>query len=257
VLGLIRDCIRQLLRKLGYDIHKIRIERDPFRDMQRSIGRERKPVIFDVGANVGETIESFRNVMPSAEIHAFEPSQETFRRLQERCSAMPNVFLNGVAMGAVRKTAEFVEYTDPTMSSFFEPGRDSWGVIKQRIQVKVNTVDEYCSERGIDDIDILKLDTQAFDLEVIKGAGRLLVDHRVHMIYMEIIFSELYQGQPRLDEIFRVLADWGFVLVRLYNFHYSNDLLGWADALFIDPQFRSNVSSAAASVALVQSGSRA
>jgi hypothetical protein len=161
---------------------------------------------------------------------------------------MPNLFLNNVAMGATPGMAEFVEYTDPTMSSFLEPGRDSWGEIKQRLQVKVYTVAEYCEERRIDRIDILKLDTQAFDLEVLKGANRLLLDHRIHLIYMEIIFSELYQGQPRLDEIFGFLADRGFVLVGLYNFHYPNELLGWADALFVDPQFRAPASRAAAAV---------
>lgn len=243
LLGLVRDCIRWLLRKLGYDIHKIQVGRDPFRDMQRLVGRERAPVIFDVGANAGDTIESFRAVMTQAKIHAFEPSPETFRRLQDRYSAMPNLFLNGVALGAALGMAEFVEYTDPTMSSFLEPGRDSWGEIKQRVQVKVSTVDEYCDERRIGSIDILKSDAQAFDLEVIKGAHRLLVDHRIHVIYMEINFSELYQGQPRVDEIFRFLADRGFVLIGLYNFHYPKGLLGWADAVFVDPQFRSNAAS--------------
>lgn len=246
VFAFIRDCIRRLLRNLGYDIHKIQVGRDPFRDMQRLVGRQRAPVIFDVGANVGDTIESFRAAMTQAKIHAFEPGPETFRRLQERCSAMPNLVLNGVAMGAASGAAEFVEHTDPTMSSFLEPGRDSWGEIKRRIQVKVNTVDEYCQQNGIDSIDILKLDTQAFDVEVLKGANRLLSDHRIHLIYMEIIFSELYQGQPRLDEIFRFLADREFALVGLYNFHYPNELLGWADALFVNRQFRSNASSNAA-----------
>jgi FkbM family methyltransferase len=225
------------LRKLGYDIHKFQVGRNPFRDMQRLIGRERASVIFDVGANVGDTIEAFRAVMPQVEIHAFEPGPDTFRKLQERCSAMPNLFLNGVAMGAAPATAEFVEYTDPHMSSFLEPGLDSWSEIKRRIQVKVNTVDEYCDEHRIDSIDVLKLDAQGFDLEVIKGAKRLLSDRRVHFIYMEIIFSQLYEGQPRADEILRFLADRGFVLVGIYNFAYPNELLGWADALFMDPQF--------------------
>lgn len=243
VLGFVRDCIRGALRKLGYDIHKIQIGRDAFRDMQRLVGPQSAPVIFDVGANIGDTIVRFRDVMKGAKIHAFEPGPDTFRRLQQRCSAMPNVTLNHAAMGAAAKMAEFVEYTDPTMSSFLEPGTGSWGEIKQRVPVEVKTVDAYCEEHLIDSIEILKSDAQAFDLEVLKGADRLLSERRIHLIYLEIIFSELYQGQPRLDEILRFLADRGFVLVGLYDFHYPNELLGWADALFVDPQFGSKSSS--------------
>lgn len=130
------------------------------------------------------------------------------------------------------------------MSSFLEPGAATWwGEVKQRVQVKVNTVDKYCDEHRIDYIDILKSDTQGFDLEVMRGAARLLSARRIHLIYVEIILSDMYRGLPRLDEIFRFLADCGFVLVAFYDFHYENGRVSWADALFVNPQFRSNGSS--------------
>ena len=113
------------------------------------------------------------------------------------------------------------------------------GEIKQRVHVDVKTVDDYCADLGVDAIDILKLDTQGFDLKVIRGSDQLLAQHRVHLIYMEIIFSEMYMGLPRFDEIFGFLADREFVLVAFYDFHYQSGRLGWADALFVDPQFRS------------------
>jgi FkbM family methyltransferase len=247
MLGSVRACIRRLLRELGYDIHKIQVGRDPFHDMHRVIGRGRPPVIFDVGANVGQTIESFLQVLTQANIHAFEPGQETFRKLCEKYSGVPNLVLNNVALGAVAGTAEFIENTAPTMSSFLEPGAETWwGEVKQRVQARVKTVDEYCDEHRIDYIDILKLDTQGFDLEVMRGAGRLLSAQRIHLIYVEIIFSEMYRGLPRLDHIFGFLADRGFVPVAFYDFNYQNERVSWADALFVNPQFRPNESSDAA-----------
>ena len=247
ILGLARVYIRRLLRKLGYDIHKIQVGRDPFHDMQGLVGWQPAPIIFDVGANVGQTIESFLQIMVRAKIHAFEPGPQAFRELWEKYSGTPNLVLNDVALGSAPGTAEFVENTEPTMSSFLEPGAATWwGEVKQRVQVRVNTVDEYCDENRIDYIDILKSDTQGFDLEVMRGAARLLSARRIHLIYVEIILSDMYRGLPRLDEIFRFLADRGFVLVGLYNFHYPDERLGWADALFVDRQFRSNASSGAA-----------
>lgn len=243
IFGLARVCIRQLLRKRGYDIHKIQVGRDPFHDMQRLIGWQRAPIIFDVGANVGQTIESFLQIMVRANIHAFEPGPQAFRELWEKYSGTPNLVLNDVALGSAPGTAEFVENTEPTMSSFLEPGAATWwGEVKQRVQVKVNTIDKYCDEHRIDYIDILKSDTQGFDLEVMRGAARLLSARRIHLIYVEIILSDMYRGLPRLDEIFRFLADCGFVLVAFYDFHYENGRVSWADALFVNPQFRSNES---------------
>ena len=41
------------------------------------------PVIFDVGANVGQTVESFLNIWPKAEIHCFEPMEKAFADLAQ------------------------------------------------------------------------------------------------------------------------------------------------------------------------------
>jgi FkbM family methyltransferase len=91
-------------------------------------------------------------------------------------------------LGAKPGVLEFIENTRPWLSSFLEPGADCWGEIKQRSQIEVRTIDGYCAERGITIIDILKSDTQGFDLEVIKGAACLLEQRRIQLIYMEITF---------------------------------------------------------------------
>ena len=117
------------------------------------------------------------------------------------------------------------------MSSILEPSIECKGTIQNRYSVEVTTLDEYCSQRNIPAIDILKSDTQGFDLEVIKGANNLLANRRIHLIYMEITFCDMYKGLPRADEIFGFLFDHGFSLVSFYNFYYRNDLAAWCDVL--------------------------
>ena len=75
--------------------------------------------------------------------------------------------------------------------------RNVRGAIKQRINVDVTTIDNYCRDYGIERIDILKSDTQGFDLEVLKGASRLLDQHRIHLVYVEIVFGKLYHKKFR------------------------------------------------------------
>ena len=47
-----------------------------------------RPVIFDVGANVGQTAAGFREHFPGAEIHCFEPVPASFRALQSHTAGM-------------------------------------------------------------------------------------------------------------------------------------------------------------------------
>lgn len=236
----VKSLVKSSIRRLGYDIHKVVVGRDPFYDMQQITKSQPSIVVFDVGANVGQTIDSFRRIIAHPKLHAFEPGQQAFEELQDTYSGIPDLYLNNCALGAEPGVMEFIENTEPTMSSFLEPSVACWGAIKQRVQVNVKTIDGYCADLGVDAIDILKLDTQGFDLKVIKGANRLLTRNKIHLIYMEIIFSEMYKGLPRLDEIYGFLADQGFVLVAFYDFHYQNGRLGWADALFVNPRFRSH-----------------
>ena len=123
------------------------------------------------------------------------------------------------------------------MSSFLEPGVECGGIITRRPQVEVKTVDSYCVENGISCIDILKSDTQEFYLQVLKGARHLLMGQRIHLVYMEITFCEMYKDAPKLDEIYGFLMDQGFSLVSFYKFYYQHGRAGWTDALFINPKF--------------------
>ena len=96
----------------------------------------------------------------------------------------------------------------------------------------------YCSQHEIPFIDLLKSDTQGFDLEVIKGAQGLLNARKIRLLYLELNFQKLYQDIPRMDEIYRFISDQGFELVSFYKFYYLNGRAGWTDALFIQPQFQ-------------------
>jgi hypothetical protein len=42
-------------------------------------------------------------------------------------------------------------------------------------------------------IDLLKSDTQGFDLEVLKGAQGLLDARKIRLIYLEVTFQKLYE----------------------------------------------------------------
>jgi len=207
--------------------------RDPFTYMQHDLRAVPAPVIFDVGANVGQSVERFRQLWPQSSIHAFEPGRTSFSELQRRTAGAERVHLHHAALGAAIGSLEFGENSQGDMSSFLNPAKDAWGTIVNRYEVPVTTVDLYRAERSIPHIDILKIDTQGFDLQVLRGARGSLEQGEIRFVLIELIFADLYLGQARVDEVFRCLLDHHLHLVGIYDFHAVHDLAGWADALFV------------------------
>jgi FkbM family methyltransferase len=237
----LKALVRPMLNRLGYDLHRISSDgdlgRDPFRDMRKLSAGGRKLVVFDVGANVGQSVDRFRETLDDPMIHSFEPEPATFAELRRRKGDVPGLHLNNFALGSKRGTAELNRNTFSDMSSILQPGRDSWGSIKDKTPIEIRTLDEYCHDHGVTHIDILKSDTQGYDLEVLKGAEQLMAHRRIKLIYLEIIFSRMYEKLPRADEVYAYLADRGFSLVSFYEIHYQQQQAGWTDALFINPDY--------------------
>lgn len=233
VLAPIRRIGKQLLRKAGIDIRFVpELGFDAYDDMRKLVAGDR-PVVFDVGANRGQTIERVRATFAHPIIHAFEPGRDTFAELQRRTAGTPDLHLNNAALGARAESRTFFDTDPPDMSSLREQSADAWGTIKSAYAVDVTTVDDYCAARAIERIDILKSDTQGFDLDVLKGARRMLERRAVHLVFMEITFSDMYKGAPRFDEIYAFLTAHRFALVSFYDFYYQRGRAGWTDALFV------------------------
>jgi FkbM family methyltransferase len=233
LIGLIRRLGKKALRAAGIDIRFIpKLGFDAFVDMRKLAGTQ-TPVVFDVGANRGQSIERFRKTFARPAIHSFEPGREAFAELRRLHGDTPGVVLNNVALGPRAESRLFLDNDHDDMSSFLEPSVTAWGEIRDRYPVEMITLDDYCRTHGIERIDILKIDTQGFDLQVLAGAEQMLRAPAIRMVFTEVIFSEMYKGLPRFDETYAFFADRGFALVSLYDFYYQNDRASWTDALFI------------------------
>ena len=234
-MGALRAAFRKWIQSTGYDFHKLPGDpgRDPYRDIRRLVGTK-SPIVFDVGANTGQTTNAILQALPGATVHAFEPSAAAFEGMRRLSVMQKNVVLNNCALGAQSGEQTLFENASSDMSSLLPLGQDGWGRVQARTTVRVSTVDEYCADRDIPRIDLLKSDTQGFELEVLKGASRMLERRLVHLIYLEMNFARLYEGMPRFDALLGFLFDRGFELIALYQIHYLKERAGWTDGLFIN-----------------------
>ena len=232
-----RKALKKVVRRMGYDVRRLGVGQDVYRDIRQILTTD-SPLVLDVGANIGQTIDEVRGFFRAPVIHAFEPGETAFRSLKGKYGSARNIRLNKLALGSKSGRQMFFENTLTEMSSFLPFGPEGWGHAANHRDVEISTVDEYCEKGSIPHVDLLKSDTQGFDLEVLKGARQMLQARKIRLLYLEIIFAKLYMNMPRVDEIYRFIADQGFELVSFYQFHYLNDRAAWTDALFVHPQFQ-------------------
>jgi hypothetical protein len=112
-------------------------------------------------------------------------------------------------------------------------GLGDWTVSADQVSVPVRRLEDFCREFQIKTIDILKTDTQGAELDVLKGAGRMLSPESIRAIQCEVIFRPLYRGQAEFCEIHSLLIERGYRLVGLFNeVRNERQQIGWADAAY-------------------------
>jgi len=231
--------IKQFIRKMGIDIVRYNPEKmgvNPFFDMSKFL-KNNKPIVFDIGANIGQTVFEMHKAFPGCFIHSFEPSPATYKILKDNISTLNNVKTYNYAIGSANGTLTLLENRKSDMSSFHQIGNDGWGEIIKETKVKVKTIDEICKEIEIDKIDILKTDTQGFELEVFKGAENTIRKNMIGLVYFEVTFAEIYKDLPPFSHIFSFLVERGFELVTIYPLYYKNNVASWTDCLFVHKNY--------------------
>lgn len=208
--------------------------RDAANDIALLLESRPNPVVFDVGANVGQSVHNYRRLLPTSSIYSFEPSVSAFRQLEANTAGLNRVHLANVGVGAKTGTQDLFENESSDMNSYLRPDDVQWGKLVGTVPTDMTTLDDYCELHVIDHIDLLKIDTQGYELEVLKGASGLLGSNRISIVYMEVIFSRMYDGIPSFDEVYRFMLDRGFRLVAFYRFYMRDRVADWSDALFVN-----------------------
>lgn len=178
---------------------------------QWALKGKQEPVVFDVGANVGDWSLAILGFCPTAHVHAFEPALEAYKTLASRVAG-PNVTLNRLGVGASPDVLPFYEYGVSALSSFHNYGdREPRNVYV----VEVCTLADYCRVHQVGYIDLLKVDTEGHDFWVLKGAEPLLREQRVPVIQFEYGPANI-NSRVFLRDIFDYIVQFPYAVFRLY-----------------------------------------
>lgn len=170
----------------------------------------RGDLCFDIGANVGQTIEALLHA--GASIVAVEPNINCLPVLNYQFKDNPNVRIVKKAMGAMPGTAMLhFAGADSTASI-----REDWPFPNvNKVEVEVSTLDSLIAEFGIPQF--IKVDVEGFELEVFKG-----LNQAIPLIYFEMHGREINLAMQILERLSKIGE---IVGVRVANMNNSSWLI--------------------------------
>jgi len=169
-------------------------------------------IIFDVGANIGQTSNYLISHFPQSSIYAFEPVADTYRQLINN-TVHSNISCFNQALGSVTQKSTIYVNSNSGSSSINGKFDDRF---LHTETIDVDTGYNFCTNNKIEEIDLLKIDTEGFEIEVLKGFEPLLKDH-VKMIYAEIGFITDDRYKTHINDLLIYTSNFGFIVSGFYE----------------------------------------
>lgn len=193
--------------------------------------------VFDVGANVGQSAIPYSINFNDAKIYCFEPSRATFEELVRNTKKIPAIQAVNLAVGSELKEMNLLYGENSEISRLM----DDKAVTEEPYEkVCVITLDGFCEKYKIERISLLKVDTEGFDLEVLKGASRLLAAGNIDVVYVEAGISSLNDRHVPFREVEGYMLDYGYFIFGIYEQTHEwvkeKPYLRRVDVAFISPR---------------------
>jgi FkbM family methyltransferase len=213
----LRSTVRRGLEKLtGFKVYsRPPFGLDPIFDIKEKLSSFNFDVILDVGANTGQTAKKLAEALPSTRVFCIEPVKDTFEKLKSNLRT-GNFSCHNLALGSVNGFSELVVGHHHTMNSLKQPEFGSAGNESKNLIV-VKMLDTFCKDQSIDKISYLKIDTEGFDLEVLKGSRLMLSEKRIAFVEVEAGMNPENLYHVSLTDLKNYLESLDYYLFGIYE----------------------------------------
>jgi len=187
--------------------------------------------VFDIGSNLGSYIKFVSNQNKDQKInfYSFEPDKNLIP--YQKKLKLPNLhklIVNNIGISNENTEKLFFRRTVSSQSSFLdEPKSKEFNKLEEKLFVKTVRIDDFCLEKNIDYIDILKIDTEGLELEVLTSALKMIKNKKIGIIKIEL--------DSKFNNIFNLLISNGYQLIGITNTTYVDNKL-----FIFDSYFKSN-----------------
>jgi FkbM family methyltransferase len=214
----IKASMKRLLRRLGWEVQRFEnatVEQQVLKNILRATGVD---VILDVGANTGQYGDLVFESGFDGALISFEAIPSVHEQLSRHAIAKRAQWKVApcAALGSSRGQID-INISANSVSSSILPMRETHldaapdSRYVDKLTVSVDRLDALAPEFvPASAVVLLKVDTQGYEMEVLKGATGLL--QRVVAIQLELSLTPLYEGAPTFVEMIDFMASAGFDL---------------------------------------------
>lgn len=176
-----------------------------FREEYGQVSNDLAPrLIIDAGAYIGDTSAYFMSRFRAAQVIALEPNTESFQLASENLRPYgARVELLNVALCRDEGTVKIAGHSTGA------------GVSESGFEVQAVSMQSLMRERGLDSVDILKMDIEGSELEVLKNSSDWLP--KIKLLLLETHGTEIESA------VLPVLARAGFLIRRVRNVWYCSN----------------------------------
>jgi FkbM family methyltransferase len=249
----LKTIVKKFFHQLGFRISKLpksyAYHVNAYTDQQMLVRNQSVRVIFDLGANVGNTAKEYHQLFPQADIYAFEPSENAFASLSKTGQEFNSIKPYQLAVAEASGEERFYLNQASMTNSLLEVSQDSNRYVDPQltenlgtVNVSTVTLDEFCQQENINNIDILKMDIQGGEVKALTGATQLLAKQSIKLVYCEVLFAHLYEKQAYFWDVGNFLQQYGYIFFGFYNPYYSKcGSVMWGDAIFLSREIEKDL----------------
>tara|TARA_B100000965_G_C19570424_1_gene748869 strand:+ start:14 stop:751 length:738 start_codon:yes stop_codon:yes gene_type:complete len=188
-------------------------------------------IIFDIGAHKGESIDFFLNNFNVKKIISFEASPINFEFLKTKKKKLDEKFKNSkivienIGLGSINETKPLKQFYESSSTTFSEINEDSkyfkkkFNIINpfrnkkiyNEIQINLETLDEYIKKNNFEFINLIKIDTEGFEYDILKGLKDNI--NNIHLILFEHHYDNMIKKKYTFSDINELLVKKNFFMI--------------------------------------------
>jgi FkbM family methyltransferase len=212
-----KQLVKSTLHALGIDVVRLPLPYTLGKHLQELLPKLDVSCVLDVGGNRGQYAELLREIGYRGWIASFEPMPASVEVLRQKAANDHAWLIYPFALGAESAQLDLHVYSNSQLNSLLAINHETKHIpAEESASAGTTSVPVVRLEDILPDIDrkvgpvsyFLKSDTQGYDLNVLKGAERIL--DRIQGLQVELALKPFYEGAPSYEQMMGAIRAYGY-----------------------------------------------
>lgn len=219
----------------------------------KKLVKSKRPVIVDIGSNIGQSCQKLKKIFPQSIIHTIEPIQSVFLKLKRNTQKLKSIKYYNFALGNKneKKSIFLNENNNMSGSSLIQFNLNSLSIkknyhkkekhhlIKNSTQI-VDIIKSNYFFNKLKKIDLCKIDTQGYEFNILNDLSDSNFS-KIKLLQIELILDDvyLYNSQKQFSKIINLLLNKNFKIFDITNIYKNikDSKTLWVECFFVNTKY--------------------